>query len=301
MARKILAAIIFVIVVLVLGMVMWALLANVIYVSTRSKSLLPVNPSAVSPIASLGISGNPPQIEAKDLGELSPAYGKINISKDNSYLRGDNSDDEYIYVIANIHNKEPIKLSGMILHSLVSNQMAMIPKGVETFVLGQVNIEKDIYLAPGEVAILHSGKSPAGVSFKSNMCSGFLNDLWENSSVRFSTAWCPRPELILPNTVSNIKKYGDSCMDAVQELSRCEHFLNKNPYYKKVSPLCRQTLSNEMTYNACVKKYKNSKNFHYPGAVWHIFLNREKKLWKNRYEVIRLMDQDGKTVSAVSF
>ncbi len=301
MARKILAGVIFVIVVLVLGMVLWALLANVIYVSTRSHSLFPVSPEAVSPIASLGISGNPPKIEAKDLGELSKDYGKINISKSNSYINGDNQDDEYLYLIANIHNKEPIKLSGMILHSLISNQMAMIPKGTETFVLGQINIEKDIYLKPGEVAILHSGKSPAGVSFKTNICSGYLNYLWKDKSLQFSTAWCPRPELIIPNTVENIKKYGDACMDAVKELSRCEYFLDTNPYYKKVSEPCRKTLSKEMTYNACVRRYKNSEKFHYPGAVWHIFLNREGKLWKKRYEVIRLMDQDGKTVGAVSF
>ncbi len=299
MAKKIAAGIVFVIVTVILGMVLWYLLANVIYVSQRSGSLFPVTPFSVSPVSGIGLQGNPPVIDPKYLGELSPLYGKLYISKEDSFLQGDEK-TEYIYIIANINNKKPVKLSGLVLQSLISNQAAIIPQGTETYILGQINSEKDIYLAPGEAAIVHSGKSPVNYSFKTNMCSAFLND-WLDFVPKFSSLWCPRPESILPNTVSNIKKYGDACMEAVRDLNRCEHFSSENKYYKKVSKECREFLSVEMTYNACVRRFKDSAKFHYPGALWYVYLGRSSNLWKDKYEAIRLMDEEGRTISAISY
>ncbi len=300
MVKKIVAGIVFVIVVALLGMILWMLLANILYVSQKGGSIFPVAPFATSPVSQIGISGNPPVIDPKYLGELSPLYGKIYISKEESYFGGEDVDSEYIYLIANIHNKEPVKISGMILQSLVSNQAAIIPQGTETYILGQINNEKDIYLAPGEAAIVHSGKSPISYSFKTNICSGYLND-WLDFEPKLSTLWCPRPETVLPNTVDNIKKYGDACMDAVRSLRRCEHFTSEHKYFNKVSKECRDLLTVELTYNACVRKNKDKDGFHYPGSLWYVYLGRSAKLWKDKYEAIRLMDEEGRTVSAISF
>ncbi len=294
MIRKIIYGILFVIVVVALGMVAWALLANIVLVS-RKASIFPVSPQAFGPVGIFDESDFPVQVDPKELGETSPLYGKLYISKEMSFF---GTDDEYLYVTANIKNKEAVKISGMMLQSLVTNKVAIIPKGAPLFMLTRYNKEEDIYLKPGESAIVHTGKSPIGVSFKTNICSGYLNVA--NFTPPLATTYCPSPRMLVPNTLENIKKYGDSCMDAVASMRRCAYFDSENKFYKKVSKECRELLKLRFTYNYCVEKYKHTDKF-YKGGIWHVYLGREGRLWKDKYEVIRLMDQNSRTVHAISY
>ena len=303
--KKVIAFILFVIVVAILTIILWKLLSNIFLLSSYSKEKTPVTPGTTGvpnssflhfyPENLFGFDNTAPQISKKDLGEISPLSGKLSIVKDNSSFQ--DKKNEYLYIVANINNDEPVKISGMLLQSLTSNKLAIIPKGVEKYILGQINVEKDIYLNPGEAAFVHTGKSPLGVSFKTNMCSGYLNE-FKKFAPKLPTTWCPSPRSLMPNTVENIKKYGDSCISYVQHMPRCSYYKKTNI---KVSKQCESRLKTIFTYNWCVDKYQDTKQFYYPGAVWHIYLQRDSKLWKDKYEVIKLMDSDSKTVSAISY
>ncbi len=304
--KKITAFILFVIVVIILTIIIWRIISNALLLSSYSKAVTPIENQTLNnndfSIFSFNLTppgilseNTAPKISKKDLGEISPLAGKLQIVKEHSELTG-NTDNEYLYIVANINNSEAINISGMLLQSLVSNKIASIPQGAELFVLGQINTAKDIYLKPGEAAIIHTGKSPLGISFKSNMCSGYLNE-FKDFKPKLATAWCPLPRNLLPNTVANIKKYGDTCIEYVSQIQRCQYYKDKNI---KVTSSCKQHLKTILTYNYCVDKYQDSKNFYYPGAPWNVYLGRDTKLWKDKYEVIRLMDKDSKTIHALS-
>ncbi len=255
----------------------------------------------LNPVASLVVD-EPPKINKDDLGELSPLYGKIKILKDLSYL-GDKASSakyEYLYLQANPNNKDSINISGMLLQSLVTNKIAIIPQGVDPYVLGQINTVQDIYLKPGEAAIVITGKSPINFSFKTNACSGYLNRFKEFYP-KLPESWCPKPTEIMPNTVENIKKYGDLCIEAAKKLKPCEYFTSDNPYYSRVSKECREKLAVELTYNRCLKKLIGTDELYPPSSVWMIYLGREAKLWKDKYEAIKLMDKESRTIDAISY
>ena len=281
----------------------WLLLGQAVNVTFKTGFWAPVGPYELNDAYGvIPTDGNPPKITGKDLGEISPLSGKLTIAKKYSYLESSSPDPskEMIYIIANIRNKEPVNISGMILQSLITGNVAIIPKGVKLYKLGQVNAVEDIMLKPGQAALVYTGASPLSVSFLENKCMGYLNNL-NSFNPPLSKLWCPSPQSLVPNTVDNIKKYGDVCMDAVRDLQKCEYFTSENKYYNQVSPQCRSKLTNELTYEACVITSVNDKDFFPVNASWRAYLELPQRLWKDKYEVIKLMDKDGKTVFVTSY
>ncbi len=240
------------------------------------------------------------EVNWKNLGEISPLKGKIKILKNYSNLGSSAKDanKEYVY-IKNVSNQD-IKISGFLLQSMITNKIAIVPQGVNPYILGRVNSLSDIVLRPNEHAILISGKSPLGVSFKTNACSGFLNH-FRDFNPKLPSAWCPDPSKILKPTIENIKKYGDACFDAIKNLKRCEYFTSNNPYYFKVTKPCREILSSKMTYNACVIDMEKEGNLQSKDDSWYIYLGRDEKLWKDKYELIRLLDQSSRTIDYITY
>ncbi len=311
MWKKIIGFVIFVLMTILILWVLWNLLLNVVVFSKQSNSFYPVDSVAVDEKDSFfssdfnfwGNSSNPPLVSKKDLGEISDLAGKLKLMKRYKYdssLRASGANDEVLLISANLKNEKPIKISGLVLQSLISGNSVILPKGVKLFVLGRINQEEDIYLKPGELAIINSGKSPFGLSIKENMCSAYLNN-FKKTVPPFNDMFCPSPQKIILNTVANVKKYGDTCMDAVHSLKRCEYFSPENKYYSKVSDECKNKLGLELTYNFCVNKYKDANSFFPPNSDWYVYLDSNKRLWKERYEVIKLMDNDGKTISVLRY
>ncbi len=298
---KIIAIVLFISISGVILWFLWNFMAQSVLVSFYSTFWAPV--SSYEYENSIGFfpdSQNPPRITKKDLGEISPLSGTVSIIKDYSALGKDSTEPEYLYLVANIHNKKPVNISGMILQSMVTGNAAIIPQGAKLYTLGKVNPVADIFLNPGEAAIIYTNTSPLSVSFRENKCSGYLNAL-SDFNPKLPTLLCPKAKSIIPNTIENIKKYGDACMDVINSMPKCGYFLTDHPKYDKVSNECRTLLANELTYNACVARFADNKNFFFKGGKWRIYLERNGTLWKNKYEVIKLMDKDGKTVFVMSY
>ena len=296
----------FVVFIAVSGLILWfvwILLGQAVNVTFKTGFWAPVGPYEITDVYGVIPDGsNPPKIDGKNIGQLSPLSGKLTIAKKYSYLDSqiDNPSKEMLYIIANIHNKEPVKISGLILQSLITGNIAIIPKGAEIYKLGQVNQVNDIYLKPGQAAMIYTGSSPLSVSFRENKCSGYLNDL-NTFTPPLNRFWCPRAKEIIPNTVENIKKYGDACMDAINNLQSCKYFTSSNKYFDKVSPQCREKLTQDLTYDACVARSSGDKNFFPVNSAWRVYLELPQRLWKDKYEVIKLMDKDGKTIFVTSY
>ena len=232
------------------------------------------------------------QVEnAKTFGEPSPQRGKVQISRGTA--DGPLS-EEYVKIEAAYDDSAPISIGGWALQSALTGVVAPIPRGATLFVLGAINRQENIYLNPGASAAIASPPSPVGTSFRENMCTGYLDSL--RTFIPPLPRDCPPASESLPLTAENLRAYGDACYDFVSTLSSCM-FPQEIP--SNLSPSCHIFLSNTLSYNGCVQAYRYKGDF--TRNSWRIFLNSGRELWRNTHDVIRLLDESGRTVDVVSY
>lgn len=219
----------------------------------------------------------------------SPLTGKLAIVNRNG---GRSSATEYILLRASTQNKEKILITGLRLESSVSGRGASIPKGVPLIFQNQVNPEEPVYLSPGDSAYIITGRSPLGISFKLNKCTGFFTQ-FQTFSLSIPLR-CPRPtEADLP---TGGIYYNDACRDYINSLPSCRVILNPPA---SNSPECNRYVTTEINYTKCVNKHKNDSDFYDP--MWQIYLARDETLWKSSRELIHLVDQNGKVIDAITY
>jgi len=229
--------------------------------------------------------------EAETFGDPSPHRGKVRLSQG---AAGEGLASEYVVLEASSDVSAPVKLSGWSLQSALTGVRGYIPRGARVFVLGAVNAQEDVYLNQGASAIVASGLSPVGTSFRENICTGYLNGLQAFTPTLSRN--CPAPSESLPLTPQNIQMYGDKCFDFVQTISPCS-LVRSAP--SDVSPACHLFLSNNLSYNGCVQANQHKSEF--LDSTWRVYLNSGGELWRNTHEIIRLLDEQGLTVDVIYY
>ncbi|MBI2610616.1 hypothetical protein HYW60_01625 [Candidatus Kaiserbacteria bacterium] len=229
---------------------------------------------------------------AQNFGEPSPYRGQVTLMQASAAQSG--ASEEYMELEAAWDNTAPVKISGWSLQSALTGIRAYVPRGAHPFILGSVNIQNDIYLDPGSSAILPSGASPLGTSFRENACTGYLGRL--QSFTPPLERVCPAPRDELPFTPENIRTYGEACFDFVQTITSCT-FPADVP--SNVSPACHLFLANNLSYNGCTQNHRHESDF--ARNTWRMYLNAGGELWRNSHDIIRLLDQQGRTVDMVSY
>lgn len=273
------------------------------FTSTVSEFFQHVRENTTRNILSFTSGSAPAQIADGSLGEYSPYANKVVISlADISALsqggvRATHVADEYIRISALSSNTAPINITGWGIESMVSGEKHYIPGAARVFIMNEVNDAQDIWLAPGEEAVLTSGMSPVGASFKTNLCTGYLGSVqyFEPPLERE----CPTPAYLMPPTPDNINKYGDSCIDFSERFSRCTYLTNSTRGIDALEPLCRAYLQNTLTYTTCVVQNQSTPNF--LKNEWRVFLGSTTELWRDSHEIIRLSDIDGRTVDVINY
>jgi len=151
------------------------------------------------------------------------------------------------------------------------------------------------FLSPGEKAIIVTGRSPKGVSFRLNICTGYFSQ-FQNFTPSLPKQ-CPlqRDEDYPtgPNGVTDI------CIDYLESIGRCETNVGSLPLLLASDPVCQEYISLNVHYGGCVNIHKNDSDFY--KSEWRIFLGRGNALWKDRRETILLVDEEGKTVDSMSY
>jgi len=232
--------------------------------------------------------------DAKTFGSPSPLVGQVRIVSGGG-VAGATVSTEYLAISAETSNTAPINLRGWSLQSAYSGIRAYIPIAASPFLLGTVNSAGYVLLEPGQSVILNSGFSPVGVSFRENICSGYLAQM-QNFTPALPSS-CPDPALILPMTADNLKAYGQACFDFIPAIPQCETPLNNIP--PSVSANCRALAQDNLSYNGCVQRNRYSSSF--AGNVWRIYLNSMGKLWQPGHDIIRLLDSEGRTVDVMTY
>lgn len=220
----------------------------------------------------------------------SPETGQLTIQSV-SYGGGTPS-SEYVVISASSRNTAPVELTGLRLESSVTNAGADIGEGVILPFQGEVNVNDPVYLAPGREAYIVTGRSPIGISFQENECTGFFSQ-FQNFTPGLSSN-CPLPRNDVPP--ETWRTFEDICIDYVDGLSGCQVYPNPPA---NLSPACRTYVMNEINYNQCVTLHKPDAGFY--SGTWRIYLSRDSTLWKTRRENIELLDQNGKIISSYSY
>ncbi|MBI5645105.1 hypothetical protein HY970_03330 [Candidatus Kaiserbacteria bacterium] len=230
--------------------------------------------------------------DARSFGEPSPYRGKVAISGGTA---GESDPrNEYIVISMQWLESGSISLAGWSLQSQLSGQRAIVPLAASPLIQGTVNTIQPITLFGGQSVIVMSGPSPVGISFRENICTGYLEAL-QQFQPTLSNA-CPSPKDAMPLTAFNIQKYGAECSDFVATIPQCSA---PATVPSTISPACRTFIANTFTYNGCVSTFRLRVPFNLD--TWRAYIGSNRELWSNTHDVIRLLDDRGRTVDSVAY
>lgn len=241
-----------------------------------------------------------PIVSEKDLGELSPLYGKVRLSDNQWGANAVDANEEYVSIRALTTNTESINITGWSLQSMITGARVYIPDGVGNVVMHNVNPTYEVTVDPGQEVIISTVASPIGVSFQTNMCTGYLGQ-FQRFEPELDRS-CPNPADIIQPTISNIQMYGSECMHLASTLQRCDYLTTSAAQSSgiTVTQACLTHLQTVLTYTTCSAQYSSSTEYK-NGSKWRIFLSQPNALWRSEYEVIRLLDETGRTVDVYTY
>lgn len=227
--------------------------------------------------------------------EISDQGNIISFEKRTSGAKQTDPSREHVIIRADKSNAQPILITGWKLISASTGRQVEIGKGVKLFFAGDINKEQPLFLRPGERAVITSGRSPIGVSFLTNKCTGYFEQFqnFQPSLPRI----CPTPEQELELVNPDLRFFGDDCLDFIERIPRCTLVLKSLPPNFPVE--CREFIIDELNYAQCVVYHKD--DFDFFAAEWRVFLDHDQELWKKKREIIKLVDSEGNLIDTLSY
>ena len=172
------------------------------------------------------------------------------------------------------------------------------------------NIFQNVILQDGETAVITTGLIGSQlpykiVSFKENICSGFLEDLPEYTFTPPLARNCPGPR-----DEPGVSALDTECRKFIERMTPC-----RTPQFntrdregdicsncvdgKLLSGSCVTFIKSHFNYGSCIANHVNKSNF--SGRTWRIFLGRGWEMWAEDYETIELFDQFGRLVDSRNY
>lgn len=180
-----------------------------------------------------------------------------------------------------------INLTGWKLRSAVTGNQFEIGKAAVIPVIGVKN-ETPLILQKNNTLVLTQNPSPVGVSFRLNKCTGYFEQ--DKDFQPQLPRRCPWAGSELP-PLSNL--YNENCLNYIKQLPPCTTPHPGN-FPDNISLGCKEYITNNYNYNACVQKHASDKDFF--DSEWRIYGGKTKILWRSQYEKIELIDSLGKVV-----
>ncbi len=223
--------------------------------------------------------------------ETSKYRDVVTISRDTTGVTSSDERKEYVVINVSSQASGPISLTGWKLVSTKSGTATGFPQGTEVARSGSVNTLSAIKLNPGDQAIVTSGRSPVGVSFKENMCTGYLAE---------KQTFTPSLSLQCPSPSQEFSRFSDDdsdeCQSYIRSFGQCK---TEGSQDDNVSRACENFVDDYLNYNGCVDVHKNDPSFSL--TTWRIFLGARDELWAQSRETILLIDSSGETVDSLSY
>lgn len=201
---------------------------------------------------------------------------------------------EYVIVRASKSNKNNVTITGWKIASGATGNNFTIGNGVQVFRSGQINTEGSIILQPGEKAVILTGRSPVGYSFRVNKCSGYLAQFQTFSpNLRSQCPLARDADIPL-----NPQNFNDVCRDYIGRIGTCK--IPTETFPVSGGSTCQEFIIKHFHYNGCVDDHVFDSDFYSP-KEWRIYLNRDNEIWKTKREIIKLLDLAGNTVDISSY
>ncbi len=241
-------------------------------------------------------TGNP-ETGYKPNPDDSTYKGDISISRVNQvYKESDDSLHEYVLIRANDRNTVKVGITGLKLRSMITGVEYSIDEGVPIYFRNIINKGEAIFLKPGDSAYVITGRSPLGVSFKSNKCVGYLKQ-YQTFYPQLQND-CPRiyyeglPER--PNALN------DECLLYVERFPACLTLTSDTELEvtKKYGNDCASYIKKKANYDYCIAAHKSDPDFYDP--TWYIYLGQSSHVWRLKREWIRLLDSNEKKISEIN-
>jgi hypothetical protein len=266
------------------------------YATFQSQTKIPIGDAKVPlaiPEADLWASTNP------NIPGISPHRGTVRFDVWDADATSENAAEEYLSLRAASTNSEAVRITGWSVESLISGVRFPIPTGTLHFKLGEEAKQSTIHLAPGEYTHIVTGSSPTGTSFHTNTCIGQLMN-YDAFYPRLPEQ-CPATSTLLPSTLANLKNMGEECLEYISTIAACEIPREEN-MPADLLPACKAHIVKNVSYNQCVdNEYKKNAFKIYNGGGWYTYLDQPLELWRNKYDVIRLLDREGRVVDIYSY
>lgn len=231
--------------------------------------------------------------ETERLYRASPHAGSVVFLDRTKGVEEYRPDREYLILLVSNVATEPVTITDWRIFDRNEKIAYKLPQGVE--VLGTTGKQSPgpIRVKKGGTVIVSSGRSPTGYSFRVNKCSGYRSQ-FKKFTPTIKTD-CPKPldEFISDGTVP----YTDNrCYEIVNRTRACIAFTD---IPSSITDECADFLKNTLNEKGCVTRHRNDVDFF--TSEWRVFLDSETELWKNKNNILYLLDEQGHLVATLVY
>ncbi|MES3004987.1 MAG: hypothetical protein V4690_02655 [Patescibacteria group bacterium] len=202
--------------------------------------------------------------------------------------RSSNPSKEYVAIRVNSRATTTIPVTGWTIKTNYGDTV-VIPKASYLFFSGMPNSEENVFLNSKDVLYIVTGHSPIGVGFRTNKCTGYLDQF--QSFTPYLKDNCPLAEkeapLYIPNNTGNT-----ACLKYIDSLRQCQ--INTKNIPVSWTGECKNFIDQKIGYPACIQTYKNDPDFY--ENEWRVYLKRSSSIWTARNLTLTLYDNEGKIV-----
>jgi hypothetical protein len=265
-------------------------------------------------------------VRGEEVYTKSNYYGRVSIGLGTAGSVTQPNDE---YITLNTFNlREPVNITGWYFKNgkdlklfkvsgdLVRyrSDLAAIGRGTRLFDKNGNGVAEDIYLKPGDRVVVVTGRPygiagvPVNFNFKTNICTGYLENLPYSNFKPSLPLECP-----LPSQELGLSYLEEDCYRYLKSVPRCftpefeAVYRVGNDEYRDVvkngpltlSSQCKTLLRDNFNYQACLDVHSRDTNFE--GKEWRVFLNRPTPLYDRSREVITLFDREGRVVDQISY
>ena len=231
--------------------------------------------------------------EIERLYDPSPHAGKIVFLDRVTGVKEERPEREYVALLVANNLQQPLEITGWKLFDRSEKVSYKLPRAIRVLGSDDIQATAVVKVNAGDLVIISSGSSPAGTSFRINKCSGYRSQF--KTFIPSIKTNCPTASDEF-STLRTVPYTDNQCYAIVERLSTCRA-VTQIP--STVTRECREFLENVATERGCVKRHRNDRDFFH--GEWRLFLESKKELWKNRDNILYLLDDKNRLVTTLVY
>ena len=134
--------------------------------------------------------------------------------------------------------------------------MVQIGKAAKLPIRTAQTLRSRSFWAPGETAVAATGRSPIGVSFKINSCSGYIGTI---------QAFTPAMPASCPSNIDDARRrhrgLEEQCLAHIAGLPSCSIYTGAIPA-PTFLPYAQNHIRDNINYNSCADLHRNDQDFY---------------------------------------